>query len=157
MDREGQRPARPQALLVRGGDRLCAIPLDHVVETMRPLPTASLDGAPPFVLGVSVVRGEPVPVVDLARALAGDGAGASARYVLVRAGGRRFALAVSEVSGVVALDPGESRALPLLADACGAALAEVTTRDEELLLVLRPARLVPPEAWSAIAARNDTP
>ncbi|HZE91839.1 MAG TPA: chemotaxis protein CheW, partial [Rhizobacter sp.] len=57
------------SVICRVQGRLCALPLSHVVETMRPLPTETIAGAPDFVCGLAVIRGAPVPVVDLARLL----------------------------------------------------------------------------------------
>ena len=55
---------RIPVLVVMVGARACAIPLDHVAETMRPLPIEPVAGTPGFVRGVSVIRGAPTPVVD---------------------------------------------------------------------------------------------
>ena len=52
-------------LVVMVGARTCAFPLQHVAETMRPLPIEPIAGTPGFVRGVSVIRGVPTPVVDL--------------------------------------------------------------------------------------------
>src|SRR5580692_5756315 len=57
------------ALLCRVQARWCALPLRHVIETMRPLPTSPIPGAPAFVDGLAVIRGAPVPVVSLSRLL----------------------------------------------------------------------------------------
>ena len=57
------------ALILLAGDQLCALPVGHVGETMRPLPVETLAGGPPFAPGVSVIRGQPTPVVDLAEVL----------------------------------------------------------------------------------------
>lgn len=140
------------------GPRLCGLPIDGVIETMRPLPVSPVPGAPPFLRGVAIVRGEPVPVLELA-VLLGDAAvrpGPGARFVTVRAGDRPAALAVSAVRGVSTLDAAELRHLPLLADACAGALDALRVRDGDLLLVLGAARLVPDEALAAIR-RQGTP
>ncbi len=142
-------------LVVRAGDRLCALPIASVVETMRPLPVTPLADAPAYVRGVAIVRGEPVPVVDLA-AFVGVGAGAGAvrgapaRFVSVRAGGRAAALAVAGVVGVASLNPAGARRMPLLGEACAGALAALRARDDDLLLVLAAARLVPEDAIAAV-------
>lgn len=136
------------------GARLCGLPIGDVIETMRPLPVSPVGGAPPFVQGVAVVRGEPVPVVDLA-VLLGDAplpAGPSARLVTVRAGARVAALAVAAVRGVTTLEPAELHRLPLLADAHAGALEALRARDGDLLLVLGAARLVPEAALAAVPA-----
>ena len=138
------------------GHRLCGLPIDGVIETMRPLPVSPVPGAPPFVQGVAIVRGEPVPVVDLA-VLLGDAAappGPSARFVTVRAGARAAALAVSAVRGLSTLDPAELHQLPLLADAHAGTLEALRVRDGDLLHVLGAARLVPDEALAAVPGRR---
>src|SRR5437762_829083 len=97
---EGARPF----LLVAAGTLRCAIPLVHVVETMRPLAltaVAHLPGVPAHVMGMSAVRGTPLVVVDLAGLLGQPGVQA-ARFVVVRAGERRIGLLVNAVLGIVA-------------------------------------------------------
>lgn len=134
---------RETVLLVRAGARLCGLPVAAVGETMRPLPVSPLAGAPAWVLGLSVVRGEPLPVVDLAALLGGSPEEAPGRFVTVRAGGRAAALAVAGVIGLLQLDPGGARTLPLVRDACAGALESLRTLDGDLLVVLGAARLVP--------------
>jgi purine-binding chemotaxis protein CheW len=139
------------SLLFRVHGRLCALPLEHVVETMRPLPMDAVAGAPACVAGVSIIRGAAIPVVDVARLLTpSDDSGrigppvGSARFVTVRVTDRTVALAVDVVVGVRRLPPGALHALPLLLrDAGSDAVATIGTLDAELLLVLRAARLVP--------------
>jgi purine-binding chemotaxis protein CheW len=147
---------RQTVVLVRAGSHLCGLPIDGVIETMRPLSVSPVQGAPRFLQGVAIVRGEPVPVVDLA-VLLGDAAtppGPEARFVTVRAGERSAALAVSAVRGVSTLDPAELRRLPLLADTYAGALDALRARDGDLLLVLGAARLVPDEALAAVAGQR---
>lgn len=139
-------------LLVRTGGRLCGLPVAAVAETMRPLPVTPIAGTPAFVRGISIVRGEPMPVVDLAVLLGGDAEAAEVtRFVAVRAGARRAALAVASVVGVAHLDPAAARTMPLVRDACGGALESLRARDEDLLVVLGSARVVPDAASAALA------
>jgi purine-binding chemotaxis protein CheW len=145
---------RQTVLLVRAAARLCGLPIDSVVETMRPLPVAPLAGAPPFVLGVAILRGEPVPVVDLGAFLGASAREQPARFVAVRAGGRSAALAVAAVVGVAELDGRGGRRMPLVRDACAGALESLRARDDDLLLVLGAARLVPDEAHAAVRLRE---
>jgi purine-binding chemotaxis protein CheW len=85
-----------------------------VVEVMRPLPLEPVIGLPTFILGLSVIRGAPVPVVDLA-ALTGDRRGSgTTRFVTLGLGERRVAVAVEEVLGVRALDVETLQELPPL-------------------------------------------
>lgn len=134
------------ALICRiGVARLCAVPLDHVLETMRPQPVQPLSGAPDHVLGVALVRGVAQPVVDLARLLDANAQHtAVARWVTLRVGERRVALAVAEVLEVRPMPAAAAQTLPpLLRHAAGAAVAALSAMDAQLVLVLDSARLLP--------------
>src|SRR3954465_12779131 len=72
-----------QSLVFRAGTMLCALRLDDVIETMRPLGIRPLAGTPPFVRGISIMRGVPAPVVDVARLVGGEQA-EIVRFVAVR-------------------------------------------------------------------------
>ncbi len=149
----GYRP--DLSLLCRVQRRLYAVPLAHVVETMRPLPIEAIAGAPSFVLGVAVIRGQPVPVVDLAWIGYNGAATPPTRFVMTGGGARRVALAVDEVQGVRPIAPGAMQALPPLLQ--GGALdvaAAIGTLDSDLLLVLRCTRLVPDDVWAGLDARG---
>jgi purine-binding chemotaxis protein CheW len=151
-------PSRPNVLLVRAGSRLCALPLACVVETLRPLPTSPLAGTPASVSGVAVVRGEPTPVVDLDALLGSPGGAPPARFVIVRLGERRAALAVTEVVGLQELpEGGDVAGAPLLDGAAEGAVAALRSRDDALLVVLAAARLVPDAAWRAVDAERVAP
>lgn len=129
------------------GGRRCAIALGHVVETMRPLSVHALSGAPPFVLGVTIIRGAPTPVVHVGRLL-GDDEDACARFVLVRAGKRHIALAVDATVGVRALRGTTDELPPLLRDV--GVVSAIRSLDAEVLLVLETLRLVPETTWATI-------
>jgi purine-binding chemotaxis protein CheW len=142
-------------LLCRSRKRLCALPLQHVRETMRALPLDTVPNMPPFLLGVAVIRGQVVPVLDLAH-LTGGGAGApGARYVTLDLGQRQVALALDEVIGVRSLaGPAMTEVPPLLDGADAGMLSALTTLDAELLLVLQATRLVPDTLWPLLAAQD---
>src|SRR5262245_28543967 len=70
---------------------------------MRVLPCKSLGGVSEYVLGVSLIRGQPTPVVDLRRLLGIAAPEPPAQLVLVRCGERRAALAVDRVFGLRSL------------------------------------------------------
>lgn len=131
-------------LLCRAGPHLCALPLEQILEVMRPLPTEALADAPPFVRGVAVIRGVPVPVIDLARLL-GHSKAALTRYVTVRAGGDRIlALAVGEVLGLKRDDEAGTRTMvPLMREAAQESVAAIGALDSEALLFLTTLRLLP--------------
>src|ERR1700730_6787858 len=102
-----------RSLVVRVQTRVCAVPLMHVVETMRPLPVESITGMPSFVRGVSIIRGVPTPVVDLGAVLGALG-GCAERIVTLRLGDRQVALSVDAVLGVRDLDLSAIHELPPL-------------------------------------------
>jgi purine-binding chemotaxis protein CheW len=144
-------------LLCRVGARLCGVPLEHVGETMRPLPVDRVGGMPGFMLGLSVIRGAPVPVVDAFALLAGHAAGTTdtqpGRFVTLNVGTRTAALAVDEVLGVRGLPPAALADLPpLLSEAGRDVIDAVGMLDAELLLILRGARLVPESVWATLDA-----
>ena len=58
-------PEHGASLVSRVATRLCALPVGAVIETMRRLPVEPIAGAPAFIAGLAIVRGEP-------GALAGD-------------------------------------------------------------------------------------
>ena len=147
---EARDPARA-ALLCRVGTRVYAIRLEQVVETLRPLPIEPLAGVPPFVLGLSILRGTPVPVVDLAGLLGATSSVRSARFVAVRAGERQALLAVEGVAGVVGLPERTLDALPpLLRDMSAQAVEAVGSLDEGMLFVLQAGRIVPDSVWKSV-------
>lgn len=139
------------ALFCRVRRRLCALPVDCVSEVMRALPISNLEGAPAVVLGLAVIRGAPVPVVDAGSML---GAGRSRNGYFVSAGPpeRRFALVVDGVLGLRALAPTDGDAgLPLLEAAGADVVSSVRALGEEILFVLRATRIVPPATWKLMA------
>lgn len=145
-------------LLCRVGTRYCALPLACVLETMRPLPVEPLAGMPSFVRGVSVIRGALVPVVD-ASALLGSADGAlRGRFVTIRSGARRVALAVDEVLGIHEFPRAALQELPpLVREASAEVVSALGTLDRELLLVLHAAHLVPEDVWQVLNEGKSTP
>jgi purine-binding chemotaxis protein CheW len=138
------------SLLCRVSTHLCALPLECVVETLRPLPVEFMGGAPEFVSGVSIVRGVPLPVVDTGSLLGGAGS-PHMRFVIVKAGKHLVALAVDEVLGLRAIPANSLHELPpLLGDARADLVATLGAIDAQLLLVLRTARVVPESFWAAL-------
>jgi len=144
--------SRIPVLLVRARSLGCALPLSATVETLRPLPVQQVQGMPPFVRGISVVRGHPVPVVDLGLLLGLPEPAHPTRYVTVRAGGGELALAVEAVLGTSTFDPASFQAMPpLLRDTRPELVEAIGVRDQQLLLLLRAARLLTGDEWRALA------
>ena len=139
----GTSTASRLTLLCRVHHFVCALPLEHVIETLRPLSIEPLAGAPGYVCGVSMIRGTAVPVVDTGLLLGSEQARPT-RFVTLRAGSHTVAIAVDSVIGVRALGAADTASLPPLLRAAGNdAVASLGSRDRELLLVLESARLVP--------------
>jgi len=145
-------PAAIQALVVRVQARVCALPLAHVVETMRPLPIEPIAGMPPFVRGVCLIRGAPTPVVDLG-ALLGTPCDDIRRFVTVRLGDRQVALCTDAVIGIHHLDEATIVGLPpVLEDASTDMIEALGTLDARILVVLRASWKLPDPVWRALEA-----
>jgi purine-binding chemotaxis protein CheW len=141
-------------LICRSDARLCALPLDTVAETMRPLPVTPLAGMPPFLVGVSIIRGAVVPVVDAATLLGSGTAADPQRVVTLKVGERRVGLLVESVVGVRVI-PATSlgEVAPLLREAGDETVSAISTLDSQLLLVLQSARIVPDSVWEAVDSK----
>jgi len=140
------------ALLSRVGARVCAWPVAHVREVMRRLPTETAPGAPPFVRGLSIVRGAPIPVIDVALLL-GEAGSDPAYFVTASCGDRAAVLAVDGVLGVRRLPDAALQSLPPLLDGADHEfVSQIGALDDQLLFVLDSARIVPDEAWATTSA-----
>ncbi len=144
------------ALVFRAGPLFCALPLDEVVETMRPLPTRPLAGTPHYVRGLTILRGEPSPVIDMTRLLTGASAEID-RYVAVHAGRGPVACATGPVLGVQAVhaSPPDGPST-MFTGASRSLVAAVGRFGTEPLLVLQSLRTVPEEVWEAAARETGT-
>ena len=150
----GHAPTASRSLVVRVQSGVCAVPLIHVLETMRPVPIEPIAGVPPFVRGVSIIRGVLTPVVDLG-AILGMPDGVAERFVTLRLGDRQVALSVGEVLGVRELQASRIQELPpLLRGASPDVVATLSTLDEEVLTVLQAGWELPDDVWQALAAQE---
>jgi purine-binding chemotaxis protein CheW len=145
-------PAVHSSLVFRAGPLLCALRLDEVIETMRPLITHPLAGTPSFVTGICVMRGIPTLVIDVARLLGGAAADVS-RFVAVRTEHGPVAFATGDIQGVRTISAetaGQNAAL--LGEAPARLIAAVGTIDAAPVLLLQSMGLMPDETWAATAA-----
>ena len=110
-------------LLTRVRDERYAFPVHAVREVARALEVTPVPGAPPAVLGVHNLRGEVVPVLELAPLLGLAGADADC-VIVAEDGGRRAGLTVDELLDV--------RQLPSELEIAEAPLAGSTLLDGEL-------------------------
>jgi purine-binding chemotaxis protein CheW len=143
------------ALIVGLDTCVCAVPLTHVIETMRPLPVEPISGVPSFVQGISIIRGIPTPVVDLG-ALLGTPSERAERFITLRVGDKQVALSVNAVLGVRNLDTIlTTRELPPLLQRASKDIVEtIGTLDERVLMVLRAGWELPDEVWQAMTAQE---
>ncbi|MFI4940819.1 MAG: chemotaxis protein CheW [Burkholderiales bacterium] len=144
-------------LVFRSDLRLCALPLGSVTETMRPLPIEPMPEMPVFLLGVSIIRGAIVPVVDVARLLGLSTYASHARFVTLKLGDRSVAFAVDDVIGIRRLASETTAVIPpLLSAADAGVIDEMTTLDAELIVVLQAAHLIPDSVWEALDLNRTT-
>lgn len=143
-------------LICRAGRHLCAMSTTHIVETMRILPISALSGTPDYVRGMSVIRGTPVPVLDLPRLL-NIGESQPQRLITINIGGRIIALLVDAVIGIRSIASDSVRDLPaLLRDAGGETVSTIGILDAELLLFLNNMRIISESAVHALQAAEAT-
>ena len=106
----------PSYLVVGLGEERYALAVEDVLEAGTVADPAALPGAPPGVVGLQNLRGEVVPLLDLAL-LVGAGPGERGEaMVVVEQGSRRAALSVDAVLDVASLDDqgaGRDEAAPL--------------------------------------------
>jgi purine-binding chemotaxis protein CheW len=148
---------RIRALVCRVRSRLCALPLAHVVETMRPLPVEPLSSTLPFVTGIAIIRGIPVPVVDAGAVLGTGEPPNPSRFVSLQVDGRSVALAVEGVVGIRDLTAEVFGDLPpLLREVAPDVVSAIGVLDAAFLAVLRATCILPDSTWSALAgAKGD--
>lgn len=106
-------------------------------------------GAPEFVLGLSVVRGSPLPVIDPSRLIDESSAIRSRRFVTLQPDGHRVILAVSDVLGIRPL-PFLHELPPLLREIRMDFVERIGALDSRLLLVFRTMHLVPQAVWASL-------
>jgi purine-binding chemotaxis protein CheW len=116
---------------------------------MRPQPVTTLSATPGFILGLSMVRGVGVPVVDLATLL--GSAAEPRRFITIRTGSGIAALATGDVVGVRTLDDAWiAQTSPLLGEVAQDVVTAVAAADERLVLVLQTSRIVPAPVWTLL-------
>ena len=151
-----EHTVRTKKALVVGLDTcVCAVPLTHVIETMRPLPVEPISGVPSFVRGISIIRGIATPVIDLG-ALVGTPGEQVERFVTLRVGDKQVALCVNAVLGIRDLSAvlAMQELPPLLQRASEDVIETIGTLDERVLMVLREGWELPDEVWQALTAQE---
>ena len=128
-----------------------------MIEVLRVLPIEPVSGAPRYVLGLCIIRGSAVPVVDTGL-LIGEETTKSERLITIRTGDRTIALAAEAVLGICAIGAEAFNELPpLLRRAAGETIASIGVLDAELLFLLRTARIVPAELLGRLDREGASP
>jgi two-component system, chemotaxis family, chemotaxis protein CheV len=110
------------SVYVRVAAEAYAVAVEHVLEVVDIGDVTAVPGSRPELLGVCDLRGQILPVVDLALLLGITSTAPPRRLLVAEAHGRQAAFAVDEVNGVGDLgEPAEEAESGLLA---GAALAD---------------------------------
>jgi chemotaxis signal transduction protein len=103
---------------VRAGGERYALAVTDVTEVGELGEVTPVPGSAPEVLGLHNLRGQVVPVVDLAAMMGLGDRGELSRVVIAESGNRRAGLAVEAVEGIEAVpEPSEDSASPLLSGA----------------------------------------
>jgi purine-binding chemotaxis protein CheW len=129
-------------LAVRAGEWTCLLEVRFVLETMRPLPMTAVEGRGPAVRGVTVVRGRPIPVVDLEVLLGGKSTTEPGRLVAVSAMGRVMGLLVTDIIGIRGASTDEGDAAPPLLPALENVTERLGVADGALFAVLAATRVI---------------
>jgi chemotaxis signal transduction protein len=85
---------------VRVGSEAYALPVEHVLEVAELGAVTPMPGAPTEVLGVSNLRGQIVPVIDLSFVFGIGRTDKPRRLLVAEAAGRRAGFAIDEVNEV---------------------------------------------------------
>jgi twitching motility protein PilI len=95
----------------RAGSRLFVSGIEEINELLAPPPLTPVPGTQPWLLGIANVRGNLVPVIDMARFLFGERTlqNERSRLLVVRQGGGSVALLVDEVFGQRTVDAEQRR------------------------------------------------
>jgi len=116
---------------------------------MRPLPIDPIPESPPFVAGVSIVRGSPTPIVDLGAFLDGEPLDGARRMVTLRIpdGDRIVGLLADEVLGLREPPPSSVSLAPLLGEAAADRVERLAELDGGLLRILQAGAWITDDVW----------
>jgi purine-binding chemotaxis protein CheW len=135
------------------GDEMYGLPIEVIEEIIKPLPTTPVPRTAAFVLGIANVRGNVMPVIDLAARLklrAGERE-RSARVLVVRSDGERYGVLVDSVHDVRAIAPESLEEAPTTIGGKGDFVAALARVSGQLLIVLRLPVVVEPSSFLRLA------
>jgi chemotaxis signal transduction protein len=85
---------------LRVGDESYALPVEHVLEVAELGEITPVPGSQPAILGVRNLRGQILPIVDLATIFGIRGSGNPQRVLVAESGGHRAGFAIDDVSDI---------------------------------------------------------
>ncbi|PLX90718.1 MAG: hypothetical protein C0619_08720 [Desulfuromonas sp.] len=127
------------------GNEEYSLELAKVLELIRPRSLTELPQAPDFLLGIVSLRGQIIPVVDLARRLNLQPSHDTSqqRVIVCAAGDERIGLLVDKVVQVVRMKPEQVETAPLLADSPTKDVISAIGRIQgKMLVLLNPERIL---------------
>ena len=89
---------------VKAAGEVYAVPVGHVLQVAELGQVRAVPGARPELLGIKSVRGQILPVVDLARLLGVHRTAPPTRLLVAEARGFRVGFAIDEVTGIDGLE-----------------------------------------------------
>ena len=85
---------------LRLGNESYALPVEHVLEVAELGEVTPVPGAQRAILGVRNLRGQILPIVDLATVFGIEGSGSPQRVVVAESNGHRAGFAIDDVSDI---------------------------------------------------------
>jgi purine-binding chemotaxis protein CheW len=132
-------PLRLVTFLLDGRAVGCAV--EHVEEVVHDPRLHPLPAAPAHLMGVLRLRGELLPVLDIATALGLPALGQAGAVVVVDAGRRRFGIAASDVGAIAEVGGAQVRLVHGERDAARG-IAGYARAADTLLMLIEPAETV---------------
>jgi purine-binding chemotaxis protein CheW len=144
-----------QLVVFRLGDESYGVDIHAVREIIRMQPITAVPNAPAFIEGVTNLRGQICPVMDLRRRLAIEAPAptADSRIVVVQVEGDDVGMMVDDVTEVLRIDNERiSPAAALVSTREARLVASIANLDERLIIILDLAHLFgAPEASESAA------
>jgi chemotaxis signal transduction protein len=147
-------------LTVKIGTKYAAINVQDIKEILRPLALEPFANLPPFVLGLSMIRGLQIPVISLKKFLEGthninsDLAAHNIKkliWVTLNVTGKPVAMEVDSIAGIFEISSDVLQNVPpLIAHAHSDSISSCGVLDHNLLLILQSALLIPGDVWQKL-------
>lgn len=134
-----------RCLAFRTGGELYGLPIGELAEIAKPMATTPVPRTTDFVIGIGNMRGNVIPIVDLARRLrlVVKPVGPTSRVLIVRCDNESYGLLVDEVHDVLSIAPEAFEPPPgALAGTRAGFIAALARLGTEILIILDLASLL---------------